>query len=217
MHYEAPPFDRVQEEMTRLLHWFNAGVEPDSLVRAAIAHLWLETVHPFDDGNGRVGRVWVDLALARDSGEASRLMRTSQRLLEHRVGYYDMLSAAQHGGLDVTAWVTWFIAQVQAAWEDASRVMDDTLAQGRFWMEHRDKPLSGRQRKVLNLLLNAGPGGFEGGMSTQKYESIAGTSRATASRELIELGALGLLRKAGGGRSTRYYVDLPGWAPADPA
>jgi Fic family protein len=213
VHYEAPPSAQVPEEMARLLRWFNAGTESDAWVQGALTHLWFETVHPFEDGNGRVGRVWVDLALARD-GDASRLIRTSQRLLDRRDEYYEQLERAQHGDLDVTGWVAWFVQQVHAACEEASGVIDDTLAKARFWMEHRDKGLNERQRKVLNLLLDAGPGGFEGGMSTRKYESIAGTSRATASRELIELEALGLLRQTGAGRSTRYHVSLPGWEAA---
>jgi Fic family protein len=213
VHYEAPPSQQVPNEMERLLVWFNTGTEPDTLVRAAVVHLWFETVHPFEDGNGRVGRVLVDLLLARDSGEASRLFRTSQRLLERRNDYYAQLKAAQQGGLDVTEWVCWFVAQMQAACEEASKVVDDTLAKARFWLVHKDKVLNERQRKVMNLLLNAGPGGFEGGMSTKKYENITATSRATASRELIDLAAMGLLEQVGAGRSTRYHVKLAGWAP----
>lgn len=215
VHYEAPPSAQVFDEMGRLLQWFNAGTEPDNLVLAGLTHLWFETIHPFEDGNGRVGRVWVDLVLARDSGEASRLIRTSQRLLDRRGEYYGQLAQARHGGLDVTAWVSWFVEQVQASCEEASKVIDDTLAKARFWMEHSGKDLNERQRKVMNLLLDAGPNGFEGGMSTKKYESIAGTSRATASRELIELDKLGLLAQTGAGRSTRYYVKLPGWTPVE--
>jgi Fic family protein len=213
VHYEAPPSERVAEEMGLLLRWFNSSTEPDTLVRTARTHLWFETIHPFEDGNGRVGRVWVDLVLARDSGEASRLIRTSQRLLERRNEYYEQLEQAQHGGLDVTTWVTWFILEVKVSCEEASSTVDDALAKARFWMDHNDKDLSERQRKVMNLLLDAGPNGFEGGMSTRKYESIAGTSRATASRELIELEAHGLLVQVGAGRATRYYVNLPGWSP----
>lgn len=213
VHYEAPSSARISEEMGQLIQWFNASLEHDTLVRAALTHLWFETIHPFEDGNGRVGRVWVDLVLARDSGEASRLIRTSQRLLERRNEYYDHLERAQHGGLDATDWVTWFIQQVQVSCEEASKTVDDTLAKARFWMDHSGKDLNARQRKVMNLLLDAGPKGFEGGMSTKKYESIASTSRATASRELIELEALGLLRHMGAGRSTRYYVNLPSWTP----
>jgi Fic family protein len=214
IHYEAPPSERVYEEMERLLGWFNAAAEPDTLVRAALAHLWFETIHPFEDGNGRVGRVIVDLVLARDSGETSRLFRTSQRLLDRRNDYYSQLERAQHGGLDVTDWVCWFVEQMQAACDAASKVIDEALVKARFWLDHSNKVLNERQRKVMNLLLNAGPGGFEGGMSTKKYESIASTSRATASRELIELEALDLLEHVGAGRSTRYYVKLAGWVPA---
>lgn len=213
VHYEAPPSARVAGEMGRLLQWFNAATEPDTFVRAALAHLWFETIHPFEDGNGRLGRVLVDLLLARDSGETSRLFRTSQRLLNRRKDYYANLEQAQHGGLDVTDWVCWFVEQMQAACEEASKVVDHTLVKARFWLDHGNKALSERQRKVMNLLLDAGPGGFDGGMSTRKYEHIAGTSRATASRELIDLEAMGLLQHVGAGRSTRYYVRLPGWVP----
>ena len=206
VHYEAPASAHVPAEMERLLQWFNAGTEPDILVRAAVTHLWFETVHPFEDGNGRVGRIWVDLALARDSGDAGRLIRMSQRFLERRNEYYDRLKDAQHGALDVTRWVIWFVQQIQAACEEASGVIDEKLAKARFWMTHSDKTLNERQRKVLNLLLDSGPDGFEGGMSTKKYESIAKTSRATASRELIQLEAFGLLEQSGAGRSTRYRV-----------
>lgn len=210
VHYEAPPSSRVPDEMGRLLQWFNAATEPDTLVRAAVTHLWFETIHPFEDGNGRLGRTLVDLLLARDSGETSRLFRTSQRLLDCRKEYYANLEHAQHGGLDVTDWVCWFIEQMQAACEEASRVVDQTLVKARFWLDHVDKAMSERQRKVMNLLLDAGPGGFDGGMSTKKYEHITGASRATASRELIDLQARGLLDQAGAGRSTRYYLRLPG-------
>lgn len=213
VHCEAPPSGRVPEEMERLLRWFNAASEPDTWVRAALAHLWFETIHPFEDGNGRLGRVLVDLLLARDSGEASRLFRTSQRLLDRRRVYYANLECAQRGDPDVTDWVCWFVEQMQAACEEASTVVDHTLVKARFWLDHGHATLSERQRKVMNLLLDAGPGGFDGGMSTKKYENVTGASRATASRELIDLEALGFLQQVGGGRSTRYYINLPGWVP----
>lgn len=214
VHYVAPPSAAVSANMTQLLAWLDAGAEPEHLVQAALAHLWFETIHPFEDGNGRVGRVLIDLVLARDAGEASRLIRISQQLLEQREAYYTALAQAQHGALEVTDWVVLFVAQVRQACEQASMVIDLSLTKGRFWSEHRDHNLSARQRKVVNTLLDAGPGGFAGGMSTQKYESLAATSRATASRELIELEALGLLCAAGAGRSTRYHIKLEGWAPS---
>lgn len=213
VHYEAPPSARVPAEMQEFLDWFNSPAWHDNMVKAALAHLWFETVHPFEDGNGRVGRVLIDLSLARDSGDVSRLFRTSQRLLNQRHDYYEQLERAQHGGLNVTAWVLWFVEQVRMSCEEASAVVDAALGKAAFWTNHQDNPLTTRQRKVVNLLLDAGPNGFEGGMSTKKYESIGGTSRATASRELIELEQRGLLRRVGAGRSTRYYLNIPGWGP----
>jgi Fic family protein len=212
VHYEAPPSAQVPLEMQQFISWFNSNAEQDSLVQAAIAHLWFETIHPFEDGNGRVGRAIIDLILARDSGEAGRLMCLSQRLLEVRDAYYAELERAQHGPLDITAWVVWFIAQVRAACEAASIVIDQALEKARYWQAHQDKTLSSRQRKVLNVLLDAGPGGFEGGMSTKKYEATTGASRATSSRDLIELEAMGMLQRSGDGRSTRYYLAIAGWA-----
>lgn len=211
VHFDAPPTSRVPAETGKLLDWFNAGTEPDTLVRAALAHLWFETIHPFEDGNGRVGRAIVDLVLARDGGEASRLMRISQRLLEKRDDYYSELERAQHGSLDVTRWVVWFVAQVRFACEHASVAVDESLAKARFWHAHRERELSPRQRKMLNVLLDAGPDGFEGGMSTRKYESLTGASRATSSRDLTGLEDGGTLLRAGDGRSTRYYLAIPGW------
>lgn len=214
VHYEAPEAGEVPAQMQQFLDWFNAS-EQDSLVKAALSHLWFETIHPFDDGNGRVGRNIVDLCLARDAGETSRLVRISQRLLEQREAYYHELGQAQHGGLDVTRWMSWFVAQVRAAWEATSKVVDTSLEKARFWASHAGLDLNARQKKAVNTLLDLGPGGFEGGMNTRKYVSLTGTSRPTASRELIELNALGVLKQVGAGRSTRYYVNLPGWVPVE--
>jgi Fic family protein len=214
VHYEAPSGSSVPREMQQLLDWFNADEGLDSIVKAALSHVWFETIHPYEDGNGRVGRNLVDLCLARDAGETSRLVRVSQRLLEQRDAYYKRLGQAQHGDGDVTTWIVWFVAQVRAAWENASEVVETSLEKARFWAHHAGLALNTRQRKAVNTLLDHGPGGFEGGMNTRKYVSLTGTSRATASRELIELAALGVLKQVGGGRSTRYYVDLTGWVPA---
>ena len=168
IHYETPPSTAVPAEMKRFLKWFNDGKEPDALVRAALAHRWFETIHPFEDGNGRVGRALIDLTLARDRADVSRTIRISQQLRDNRDAYYDQLKLAQHAGLDVTAWVLWFVSQVRAACEKAVGVVDLSLAKARFWATHSDKDLNARQRKVVNALLDAGSGGFEGGMSTRK-------------------------------------------------
>ncbi len=212
VHYEAPAADEVPAQMRKFLDWFNASQE-DALVKAALSHVWFETIHPMDDGNGRVGRNIVDLCLARDAGETSRLVRISQRLLEQRAAYYNELGRAQHGGLDVTPWMVWFLRQVRMAWEAAGAVVDTSLEKARFWTAHAAVPLNARQRKAVNALLDQGPGGFEGGMSTRKYVSLTSTSRPTASRELTELNALAVLKQSGAGRSTRYHINLPGWVP----
>jgi Fic family protein len=212
VHYEAPPSRDVPADMELFIRWFNGTLGRDPLVVAALAHVWFESVHPFEDGNGRVGRALIDLVLAREMGRSSRVIRMAQQLLKVREAYYEQLQEAR--SVDVTRWIVWFLTQVQASCEDAGRIVDQTLQKTRFWSDHRNVDVSPRQRKVLNLLLDAGPDGFEGGMSTRKYESIGATSRATASRELLELENLGLLRRVGDGRSTRYYVALDGWGPA---
>jgi Fic family protein len=213
VHYEAPPSVVVFQEMEQFLVWLNGTDEAEGLAKAAIAHLWFETIHPFEDGNGRVGRAIVDLVLARDAGQPSRVLRISQQLRARRGEYYAQLERAQHGPLDVTEWVVWFTQQVQAGFELAASVVNLSLAKAMFWNEHRAKDLSPRQRKAINALLDAGPGGFEGGMSTRKYENLTGAARATASRDLIDLAALGLLVQLGAGRATRYQLQIEGWAP----
>lgn len=132
---------------------------------------------------------------------------------DDRDAYYDQRKLAQRGALDNTAWVLWFVSQVRVACEKAVSVVDGSLAKARFWATHSDKDLNARQRKAVNALLDAGPGGFQGGMNTRQYEAMTSTSRATASRELVELAGLGLLRRVGAGWSTRYYIDLDAWVP----
>lgn len=220
--YEAPPSAQVHDEMDKLLAWFNSDAETDSFVKAALTHLWFETVHPFEDGNGRAGRVLVDLLLARDMGRTVLMLRPSQRLRQQRKAYYQQLQRAQHGEVDVTGWVLWFIEQVRAACEDAARAIGDTLAKALSWFTHRDKKLNDRQRKVINRLLKDGPDSFKGGLDVATYLKITKEARAaksavvarvTASRDLSELRNLGLLIQTGAGRSTRYHINLPGWGP----
>ena len=217
VHYEAPPSQAIARQMALLLDSVNRPGQVDNIIQAAIAHLWFETLHPFEDGNGRIGRALIDLILARDAGETGRLFRISQRLLDAQAEYYDQLARAQHGDLDITGWIIWFVEQFRIACINAAAIIDLSLEKGRFWANHVDQTLTERQRKVVNLLLDAGPGGFEGAMSTKKYQSIARTSRATASRELLALEKNGLLAVTGAGPGTRYYVALPGWGRPDAA
>lgn len=211
VHYEAPPAARVPQEMDTFLRWFESQAEPDLLLKAAVAHLWFESIHPFEDGNGRVGRVLVDVVLAREAGQSSRLVRISQRLHQRRNDYYDLLERTQRGELDVTPWVAWFLEQVRVAWQEAADIVDAALGKARFWGSHANKDVSPRQRKAVNLLLDAGPLGFEGGLSTRKYASISSASKPTAFRDLADLAEKGLLKQVGAGRSTRYYVNKDRW------
>lgn len=213
VHFEAPPAKRLAREVKRFLGWFEATrtAPVDGLVRAGIAHVWFEVLHPFEDGNGRVGRAIVDLALAQDARLDQRLYSVSRRLAESRNDYYAELAVASRGGLDITRWLLWFVGQFEEACHASEGIIDVSLAKARFWLEHAEAPLNDRQRKVVNRMLEVGPGGFEGGMSTSRYEHLAGVSRATAYRDLEELVRHGLFAQAGTGRGTRYYVALGGW------
>lgn len=213
VHYQAPPSRAVPRLMGEFLRWFaNPGESgPDALVRAAVAHLWFETIHPFEDGNGRVGRAIVDLVLARDSATAMPLYRMSSRLAANRKQYYEELELAQRGTLDATRWAAWFIGQFQAACRESEETIDRSLAKARFWTRLAGVALSDRQRKAVNVLLDAGPGGFEGGLSAGKYQNLTSTSRQTASRDLADLVEKGVLRVTGQLKGTRYHVAVPEW------
>lgn len=212
VHYEAPPSAEVAPQMRMLLEWFNIHShtpEVDGLVRAAVAHLWFEAIHPFEDGNGRIGRALAELALAQDMRSGQRLFSLSAQLAADGTGYYGQLQAATgQPRLDVTPWVQWFIDRVAAAFNAASGHMQKALAHGRYWAEvnERHPHLSAAQRKALARMLEAQPEGFAGGMSTEKYVNLTGVSRATAYRELTQLTELGLLARSGQGRGTRYAL-----------
>jgi Fic family protein len=208
VHFIAPPRAGLEAELERFLAWFNgppAGL--DGLVRAGLAHLWFVTLHPFEDGNGRLARAITDMALAQDEQQPMRLFSLSAQILREREGYYTILEQTQRGGLEVTEWLAWFLMQVEAAATAAEQTVANTLAKARFWLKHQATHLNERQRKVLNRLLDAGPGGFEGGINTRKYMSLTKTSRATAYRELADLVEKGCLVSTGkGGRSSGYEI-----------
>jgi Fic family protein len=217
VHYEAPPSSAVPREMERFLAWFNATREPgalDGIIRAGLSHVWFESIHPFEDGNGRVGRAIVDMALAQGVRLPHRLHGLSSALRSRQAEYYETLNQAQRGTGDVTAWLAWFVDAFATSCRDTGRLLDESIARARFWSEHRGTPLNGRQRKALDRMLEAGPGKFEGGMTVRKYCGLTGASTATASRDLAELAAAGLLVRAGAGRSTRYEIAIPGWSSA---
>lgn len=208
VHFEAPPCDQVPAEMARFLTWWgDASQAEDGLLRAAVAHLWFVTVHPYDDGNGRMTRAITDMALAQDERTGTRLYSMSAQIEADRAGYYAELGQAQGGDGDITAWVVWFLETLQAAIATAETRVDLVLVRARFWQKHGGVALNERQNKVVRRLLESGPGGFEGGMSTRKYVALTRTSRATAQRELADLVGKGVLvQLAGGGRSTAYEL-----------
>lgn len=213
VHYQAPASAAVPAEMTAFLDWFNHAGQGDALLHAALAHLWFEAIHPFEDGNGRIGRAIVDMALARQLGSNVWLYGLSRHLSEHRSSYYEALSRAQGPSMDATPWLQWFVEQFELACRTSAAGIDSAVAKAQFWAEHGQKPLNARQFKVVRKLLDAGDGGFLGGMTADKYAKITGVSKATATRDLGELARQGLLRVSGAGKATRYDVCVRGWQP----
>jgi Fic family protein len=210
VHYEAPPRDRLEKEMRQFLDWFNrppAALE--GLVRAGLAHLWFEIIHPYEDGNGRVGRAILDRALAQDEKRDERLYSMSARFMDRRDDYYSMLQDASSGPLDVTRFLAWFLEQVEEAARSSETVVDAVLRKARFWMAHSRKELNERQARALNRMLESGPKGYEGGMTNKKYQSLTKASAATAQRDLADLVAKGCLAPVGTGRAARYELLAP--------
>ena len=207
VHYEAPPRPRLERELKRFVQWFNAPpADLDGLLRAGVAHAWFELIHPFEDGNGRVGRALLDRALAQDENRSVRLYSLSARFMAARNEYYDALQALSRGTLDATDLLRWFLDQIVAACADSAHTVERVLAKARFWMRHGQSRLNVRQQKALNALLDAGPDGFVGGMTNKKYAHLNRVSPATAQRDLADLAVRGVLKAQGGGRSARYEL-----------
>ncbi|GAB2904416.1 Fic family protein [Uliginosibacterium flavum] len=207
VHFTAPPRSALDAQLADFLAWFGAEPYLDGLVRAGIAHLWFVTLHPFEDGNGRLTRALTDMAIAQDERQPMRLFSLSAQLLREREAYYTLLERSQRGGLDVTDWLIWFLEQIRLAANASEQTIAHTLAKARFWQRHAQTHINERQRKLLNRLLDAGVEGFEGGITTRKYVSLTRCSRATAFRELTDLVEKGLLQAVEGrGRSAGYEV-----------
>lgn len=213
VHYEAPPSAAVRAEMRSFLDWFNRtrGESLDGILRAGLAHIRFESIHPFEDGNGRIGRAIVDMALAQDARAPTRLHGLSAELRRRQADYYGALNRAQRGRGEVTEWLGWFIQAFIQSCSANSMLVDESLVRARFWADHRGAALNERQRKIVDRMLEAGPGRFEGGLTQRKYVALARTSPATAARDIAALVASGLLVAAGRGRSTRYDLAIPGW------
>ena len=209
VHFEAPPRAVLDGELARFLDWFNnTPSDLDGLLRAGIAHLWLITLHPFDDGNGRVTRAVTDRALAQAERRSVRFYSLSAAIMARRAGYYDQLEKAQRGELDITDWLVWFLDTLEEALQQALLRVDRVLSKAKFWQRHASTVLNERQIKVLNRLLDTAGEEFAQGINARKYQALAKVSKATATRDLAELVEKGCLQKLpGGGRSTRYAVS----------
>ncbi|CAG4920672.1 Fic family protein [Paraburkholderia gardini] len=203
VHFEAPPASRLNDEMARFLNWINNDSDQPALIKAGLAHLWFATLHPFDDGNGRIARAIGDLLLARADGSPQRFYSLSAQIQRERSAYYDVLERTQKGSLDITEWLLWFLETLNRAVGNAQQTVDAILAKTRFWQRWAGTPLNERQVKLLNQLFD----GFEGKLTSSKWAAIADCSQDTALRDIGELVALGALRKsAASGRSTAYEL-----------
>lgn len=215
IHFEAPPRAGLDALLDAFIHWFNQSLaDPlsDPILRAAVAHLWFVTLHPYDDGNGRLTRALTDLALAQADNQSIRLYAMSVSILEQRNQYYQILERTQKGDLDITEWLLWFLQTLDATLDNALSRVDSTLAKSRFWKKHdaARQQLTAEQLKVINRLLDGGETGFSHGISASQYQKVAKVSKATATRHLSWLLEQGLLEKLpGGGRNTRYQISRP--------
>ncbi|MES2985285.1 MAG: Fic family protein [Pseudomonadota bacterium] len=205
IHYEAPGAERLDTEMNAFLHWFNAETAGDPVIKAAIAHLWFVTIHPFEDGNGRIARAIADMALARSEHSSQRFYSMSRQIRLERSAYYDMLEATQKGNLDITAWLEWFLACLGHAFEGADATLASVLTKARFWKQYDTETFNVRQRLMLNRLLD----GFVGKLTSSKWATIAKCSQDSAGRDIDDLITRGILIKdVSGGRSTSYSLTM---------
>lgn len=203
VHYEAPTFDRLDGEMAAFLEWFENGPAIDPVLKAAVAHLWFVTIHPFDDGNGRIARAIADMALARSENSPQRFYSMSAQIRSERKAYYDILETTQKGDMDITGWLRWFLACFDHAFDGAEVVLENVIRKASFWEALAGEKLNHRQQAMLNRLLD----GFEGKLTSSKWAIITKTSQDTASRDINDLVARNILRKdEAGGRSTSYSL-----------
>ena len=205
VHFVAPAAVRLETGMGKFLKWFESDEQEDPVLKAAIAHLWFVTIHPFEDGNGRIGRAIAEMCLARSDGSAQRFYSMSAPILEERKNYYEVLEKTQSGSLDITEWLTWFLECLDRAIEQSNRITGSALEKESFWLNLKEKnvSLNHRQKKVLNKLFS----GFEGKLTREKWMKLTKASSRTALRDIEELIELGVLeQEEAGGRSTSYRL-----------
>jgi Fic family protein len=203
VHFEAPPAARLDDDMGRFLEWFNGDTTIEPVLKAALAHLWFVTIHPFDDGNGRIARAIADMALARSEESPRRFYSMSAQTRQERSDYYRILEQTQKGTMEITPWMEWFLGCLTRAIESAQTALSGVLATGHYWEKLRDVTLNDRQRLVINRLLD----GLEGALTTSKWAALTKSSQDTALRDIQQLLERGVLvRNAAGGRSTSYAL-----------
>lgn len=212
VHFEAPPGDAVDAEMRRFLRWWeDSRKNTDGIIRAGLAHFYFVTIHPFEDGNGRIARTLTDMALTQDEKLNIRYYSLSSQIMEERKGYYNILEkTSMSAGTDVSGWLAWFLECFEHAIQRSESILGRVLAKTDFWQEHAQDTLNVRQKKAINRMLDAGPGGFEGGLTTRKYAGMNKVSRATAFREISDMSGKKILRRLPGkGRSVSYDLVRP--------
>lgn len=205
IHFEAPPSRIVPNEMKHFIKWYNSSEISSPIIKAAVAHLYFESIHPFEDGNGRIGRAIAEKALSQGFDNPI-MFSISKSIEENRAGYYKALQHAQQS-LEITPWIEWFASIIIMAQDDAEKTIQFTIKKVKFFDKY-DKALNERQRKVINRMLEEGANGFKGGMNAKKYVSITNTSKATATRDLQELVEMNVFSVKGGGRSTGYEIIM---------
>lgn len=205
IHYEAPSHGRLESEMKHFLHWFNAKPDTDLVVRSALVHFWFVTLHPFEDGNGRIARALADMMLARSEKSPQRFYSMSSQIQRERKDYYDVLEKCQKGSLNITPWMEWFLSCLKRAIEASDEILVAVLAKARFWKAYAGESFSDRQRLVLNRLLD----GFEGNLTSSKWAKLAKCSQDTSLRDIQNLLERRILvQEEAGGRSTRYRLVI---------
>jgi len=205
VHFEAPPAEQIAEESARFLEWFNQPKKIDPLLSSGLAHFWFISLHPLEDGNGRIARAIADMVLAQGENSSQRSYSMSAQIREEREDYYNMLERTQRSSLDITAWQEWFLGCLGRAIENAHENLGDALSKARFWERYAREPLNERQIKVLNRVMD----NFEGKITSSKWAKLAKCSQDSAGRDIKNLIERGALRKdPGGGRSTSYSIVL---------
>ncbi|MGE5340996.1 MAG: Fic family protein [Candidatus Omnitrophota bacterium] len=209
IHYEAPPTDRIEKEIERFFSWWNDSLgKIEGLIRAGIGHFYFITIHPFEDGNGRIARALTDMALAQDERLGMRFYSLSTRMMSDRDTYYEILERTQKGDGDITEWLVWFLGCMERAIGCSETLVADVMSKAAFWQKFCQTTLTPNQRKVIGKLLEVGPNGFEGGLTTRQYVSMTRVSRATAYREIDDLVNKGILvANPGRGRNISYRLS----------